>query len=429
MVLKRVVAGMRKLLLSSRWIVLGCLIGCWVLPVHAQTTLAGGKQPRTNAVGPQPNDAPVPDDEGQSGVKGAMVDSIRKGPNAEKHFVSPKKVGDFVRLRAQIPHDLEGQFDTLFQWVKPKDPDDPTKEVGTADGYFFDVPRDKPGKYTVQVCTRGTSTTTIDKINVWIVWCDVTATFVTDEPVNFYIPPSGNGAKIDVTAIFKYKATINPRSICNQNDDIPDLRYRRSSTPHHAYKHAFDGHELGEVPYAWDLTRQWRERDLAPTITGHDAGFPAKGALYGTLPNGDIIQTTCEDPTTGGVNSDVGYPRDEVEGNDEKPGNDISPYGGSQYGVLFDDDPPTFGVLYSAGGNLGETAEFRSQFREFVRLNIGERWYKVSDYAYARYHAKFKKISEVQEGKDVDGDGQISHVLWNLVDDPTTGGYTNNENF
>ena len=51
--------------------------------------------------------------------------------------MSPKKPGDFVRLRAQIPHELESQFGNYFKWVKPKDPDDPTKEVGSDNGYFF----------------------------------------------------------------------------------------------------------------------------------------------------------------------------------------------------------------------------------------------------------------------------------------------------
>ena len=57
-------------------------------------------------------------------------------------------------------------------------------------------------------------------------------------------------------------------------------------------------------------------------------------------------------------------------------------------GILKSADGPTFPVVRDAGGHQGDTIEWRFQFGEFLRLQIGNKWFRVSNFVDWRYHAK-----------------------------------------
>ena len=319
-------------------------------------------------------------------------------------------------IRAQIPANID--FDKTYGWA-------PSGVAGVTyaiNGKKISVPRDKPGKYPVVLKTRnadGSLGATVDTLNVWIVWCDVTSNLRVAR-FNYGIDTNGI-AYTARNATFDYQAGVNPREICDTKQDIPDLTKRTADTPHFMFKHALDGRALGQSSYAWELARQWRERDIVPIATGvtsTDLALPTYSALFATIPNDNIVQITSEDQNSDNTTGGFGYPLDEVEGNDTDDHSGITPYGGSQFGKLVDSDTPSDSISYSAG-HVGDAVEFHTQFREFVRLNIGSRWYRISDAAYARFHTKFKKVSEVQLGRDIDGDGKIEQNLW-IIDDASS---------
>ena len=56
------------------------------------------------------------------------------------------------------------------------------------------------------------------------------------------------------------------------------------------------------------------------------------------------------------------------------------------------DDPKV--ALGDNGGNADDTVEFRFQFKEFCRIEIDRKWYRLSDDVPWRIHQRFKKIGD-----------------------------------
>jgi hypothetical protein len=90
---------------------------------------------------------------------------------------------------------------------------------------------------------------------------------------------------------------------------------------------------------------------------------------------------------------------------------DIDPYAASSAGKLVDLDEPSISVLNSAG-TVGDIVETRSEFREFVRAQIGSKWYRVSDYHPWRFRLRVRKVNESQLGQDINQDGDTGDILW-----------------
>ena len=334
------------------------------------------------STGPQPSDAPVPDDAGQTGIKGSMVKS-NKGATGEKHFVSPKKPGDFVRLRAQIPRDLAGKFDQYFEWVKPLDPTT-GQPVGTASGYFFDVPRDNPGKYIVQVRTKGTGTiATVDKINVWIVWAIgspkpvPTKDFQTTNDTAID-GSSTTSAKLTSKTKWQFVFTIEPSEITDKTKDVPYLQGANNTPPKvpgaGTISPSPGGSDLaGGVDHKWDMSRRYAFFISNTTAIPRGKFTAAFGKIYdAAVPNGFA----------------VALPGDLLIGNDDfgdtSPENDdpYSPCADTNLmhsiGQLSSYDQPTL-YMPDAGGTPNASFEQSFLAQEFVRLQIGGEWYLVSD--------------------------------------------------
>lgn len=165
----------------------------------------------------------------------------------------------------------------------------------------------------------------------------------------------------------------------------------------------------------WNLTRQVRERMTCPNLHSSEVPYwPMSATKQGLLYDGKLPMTVCPDQ------GPDGYPLDDVEGNDW--GNLLyspytnDPYGTNRHAMIVDYDPPNYDMVYRAG-NVGDIAEFHTQFREFMRLNIAGVWFRISDLdgCQTKTHVKFKKIDEAIEHHDFDHDGKQTHKLWQVL--------------
>ena len=346
-----------------------------------------------------------PDDD-QAGNTGDLIPS-NKGAVGERHYISPKKTteipADYVVLKAtEIAQD---RFVELLEWEGGEaHPTDPMKRR---------VKRDAAAKTVVKIKVKQGGAEAA-KINVWVVWWDITAQKVSGPTITRPIIAGQSWTRAEVS--WHFEATVQPASILTLANDVPDMTGANvTQVPNAQAAHAFDGAPFGDATYKWDISRQWRERDLMPSVSPNDILWPATGALKGTLPTPDKIQSTSPNP---GADH---YPSDKVEGNDDL-GNDIDVYAAGSGGKLLDDDPPR-NTIRDGAGAVGDIAEARSHFQAFVRAEIGGKWYRCSDFSKWRFHTKFKKADEAVLNQDLNGDGDKTDKLW--IDDGSVSDATN----
>lgn len=132
---------------------------------------------------------------------------------------------------------------------------------------------------------------------------------------------------------------------------------------------------------------------------------------------GDIYQSFTSPSTIV-----VDYPTNEAEGNDDlgAEDEDNNPYSGVELqpsttirtplGQLASFDHPVAPVWIKAAGTGGERLEWRLNFREFVRLQIGNKWYRISDFIDGEWKhiAKVRKVAGdwVDDGSTAEGNNK-----------------------
>jgi len=71
-------------------------------------------------------------------------------------------------------------------------------------------------------------------------------------------------------------------------------------------------------------------------------------------------------------------------------------------------------TLSASFGKQNNRVQFRTQFLEFARLNLGGaadgRWFRISDYQPWRLHPLFLKVKEKKQ--DLNGDGDTKDEVW-----------------
>jgi len=346
--------------------------------------------------------------EGMAGVVGDMVASNQDN-DPELHFVSPKKTdeipNDYVILEATglIPEDITDGLDRLVAWSGDGEsvPDKPLQ---------WRVKRDQAKKNVVSLKTLGQfGAKEVAKVNVWVVWAQITK---IKEGRDTLVDLDG---KTRVVTDWKFKASIFPTDIYMATQDIPDL----SGLPGKAVpevdigNHALDGMPFVNAKSKWDLARRWRARSWSGNLTALDCGLFPHTIIGGDYPTGlqsKIHRTTLE------AGPDH-YPTDPVEGNDSTPANQDPYFPGGTPGFLLDEDGPREMVKTNAGA-VGDVFESKWHFGEFARLDIGAKWYRISDYSLWRLHSKLKKVSEVADDQDYNGDGDKIDSVW--IDDGST---------
>jgi hypothetical protein len=249
---------------------------------------------------------------------------------------------------------------------------------------------------------------------VWVVWAEISVT--TSLPQFVDVEPSGNPVtRAGVDWVFD--ASIAPSFICNSNNDIPNLKGAPvSKVPENGKIHALDGYGYPNPEGKWDMSRQWRSRSYAPNVTADDVGIKKGTSFRADFPNTGLIHTT-----TPNANSDH-YPDNDVEGNDDSNEPSQNPYEVATLLKLNDEDRVRFNVATSAG-NVGNFYRCFRQFKQFARLEVAGKWYRISDFKLMRIHAQFKKASEVTLNQDLNSDGDKLDEVW--VDDGTTAGEDN----
>ena len=199
---------------------------------------------------------------------------------------------------------------------------------------------------------------------------------------------------------YSFTHVIEPEAILSDLDR-PDLEGSNESEPPNVNPESEGvigvGIDLSNgVDKKWDGSRRIRAKLINPNNINFEQHDPQK---FGTFPN---------------------YPDESIVGNDDAQNDDPEdndPYTAPNQNKLTVTDEPTITPFHSEG-EVGDSFELKLQFEEFVRIEIAEKWYLISDPVNWKLHASFRKISE----SDPNGDGDSGDAL-----DLNSNGNTNDE--
>lgn len=347
-------------------------------------------------------------DAGMVGVIGDVVKSFDSG-SMVRHFVTPKKNADlnqdYVELVAD--HVTATEFDEWYVW-----------EGGEAGSVANKrkVKRDAASKTEVKIKTKQHGLVAA-QMTVWVVWVEIDALQETQFTIQVDIGPT-NAKRTSTAVEWKYEGLIHPSAITGQVLDKPNLSGPPIGIPVPETTiglHILDGFGYDNAKAKWDMSRQWRWRTNAPNLSGAELGIITTAPAFSDFPNtGTIHQTTPNQGTDK-------YPTHPLEGNDDSQGLH-DPYNALPSGLLEDLDIIRSHVATQAG-QVGSVVESLKQYREFARLEIQGKWYRISDYEIVRVHVKLKKKSESAAGHDLNADGDTDDEVW--VDDGSVTDQTN----
>lgn len=323
----------------------------------------------------------VSPDSDQPGHTGDLIPS-NKGAYGEKHYVSPKKTpeipDDFVVLQAAgIAQDL---FLSLLEWEGGEaHPTDPMKRK---------VSRNTAAKTVVTIKLKQ-SGAEVAKMNVWVVWSEVTATVAED----YQFLPSGDpwdrwsyASSPLYGKRWRFLFTIQPSEIITAVDR-PNLDGANNTKPpgHGSVHHHLTQYPADHATHKWDTSRQLEVTVVNPNLIPK-TNFPA-------------LLEYVNQPKA--LDVPISFPKDPVQGNDDPGGvgfldEDSNPYAAfqapprvdliHQIGQISCSDRPEFNFLNSMGIQ-GSTLAVVANFKEFARLNLipkgksktdGDGWYRIS---------------------------------------------------
>jgi len=197
---------------------------------------------------------------------------------------------------------------------------------------------------------------------------------------------------------FTFTHTITPPSIISTTADVPNLTGPKATPLPDGTNHA--GTTLqGGADHKWDNSRKIRKKFLNPAnIPLASVGTPGDNpSFHTTFPN--FPSTADGDGHPGGAGPLDADLVDIVGNDDAGTGDpeDNDPYNDPNKGALTGFDLPTRTMQHSVGAD-GNTVEWRWHFLEFTRLEIGGKWFKISDDFPWRTHIRMQRVG----GKWVD---------------------------
>jgi hypothetical protein len=368
-------------------------------------------------------------DQGMEGVLGDLIDSNKRAtdPEFERHFVSPKKSaylgGDYVNLKAEVP--TEELFNQLLRWSPAS-----AGEAVAGEPLKWRVPRDAPAKHVVKLETNpaktGHSAADADLLNTWIVWANGvprrtgsprfvpdTAGWKTidgrDTEVSFWQPINDEPADW-----WQFVFQIQPLEIVENyaTEDLPDLIGGVLGTPEVPGKGSNHpvfgpGTDLGNgATHRWDVSRQMQVHMRNPQ------GIP-KIDFPGTYPS----------PYSGQPQADsipIFFPSDSLVGNDDAGASDENNNPYAQYsdpakpalhhnvGFITSTDAPSI-WMSDIAADQGRTFEETDSFREFARLQLPSKWFRISEDVEWSTTLKIKySVSSTPQNPNWDNDGSTS---------------------
>jgi hypothetical protein len=283
------------------------------------------------------------------------------------HFVTPKAGGTTVTLRATVSpsHALAA---AAISWeVAKRNPTNPLEAT---------VPGFPEARHVVRI--KKADGTVLQEVRVWVIWCTITGKpdhdSHNDSKLVFERPTDG-GRALELAVRWTFFHWIQPAAIVTE-PDRPALQGPQVS-PVPQTRTNLNGVSLaGGATLKWDASRQIRSKMIDPR---------------GVTPT---VEDAPQDD----------YPDDDAEGNDDihVGDEDNNPYpnpdgtarrrpGGPVVNpaYVWSSDRPRL-ELEHAWGESGSTVERRLHFREFTRLELGGKWFRVSDFFLWRFHVKFR---------------------------------------
>lgn len=328
---------------------------------------------------------------GQVGRIGDVVPSVfetdgNPDTTGVKHFVSPKKTDELndehVILKAEGI--TAEQFTEMeLEWEGGEQHSEPNK---------VKISRSVAKKTEVRLKTKEGAV--IDEMHVWIVWAVGDSNISkSDPPEGGYSTKSHNGGEM-ITAMIsrtpvKFTFTLEPKELFNTSSDIPDLTGLSTVEP----PGSEDEHLLHpEFPadsaeFKWDISRQIQ------IFIGNSGMIPEEELLEGLGPVGTLF-----DDQPKALHEAVKYPTDPIEGNDDPfvQDEDGKPYEENatdhlehKVGEISSYDAPKCSAN-SIFGSDGDELGYFFNFREFSRLEIGGKWYSISQPYLWFFGAKFQ---------------------------------------
>lgn len=217
---------------------------------------------------------------------------------------------------------------------------------------------------------------------VWVVFANVTLAAKADSITS-------TATSLTIAMGYNFTHTLTPSTIITDSDR-PDLSGVNTSPvpPAGGLNHA--GVALtGGANKKWDSSRQIRKKFINPSLIPlasipGGASFHTDFLSFPSLADGD--------GRPGGAGA-ISAEDLAVVGNDDSGVGDETndPYTGST-GKLLGEDAPTRIMLHNVGAD-GDTVEWRLQFFEFTRLNLGTKWYRISNDYNWKVHYKMKKVA------------------------------------
>lgn len=297
-------------------------------------------------------------DANMAGVLGDNIPSAVPGSTI-KHFVTPKKSTDlnqdYVILKASgmtTAQITPGHADQVLVWeVIPS----ANGQAVPGDPLRCRIKRDATGKTEVKLKTK-TGGTVLAQTQVWVVWATASPPVKTAiVQLRETVPIPG----IKITGGYDFTFTVQPLTIFSEAER-PDFGEKTVILP----GHDVNGKTLNEgANQPWDISRQ---------VRGQYIGMESYGtriSLADKLPNI--------------------YPSNPIEGND-----DSNRQGETNTPQINDGKLTSSDLVERSWADLNRPLSFdtpavswKLHFREFTRLQIGSKWYLVSDYQLWRFHA------------------------------------------
>ena len=206
---------------------------------------------------------------------------------------------------------------------------------------------------------------------VWSVWAAINPTI--KNPAT----PGNAGGVFSVTTRTDFPVAVHPDTICS-DDDRPDIEAQAAVDVPGANNHdvVYNALLRGGATRCWDVSRRLRVKVLNPNLIPL-AQLPAMaGPVWAGQPAAMTIPAD--------------YPASDVEGNGDSTvaNENDNPY---TSGAMLSWNTPTISMANASGAN-GNTFEVRLQFGEFVRLQLGGTWYRVSDIYDWRFHVLMRRV-------------------------------------
>ena len=220
---------------------------------------------------------------------------------------------------------------------------------------------------------------------MWIIWSTITVTAtrpVTTRAICSARPPIRR-VGLMITAGIDHRFTITPAAIIT-DADRPALHCRKNvPVPGAETRHVLNGQPLGPgALLMWDASRQIQVKVLNPRLY--------TAAQIGTVAVGSRVLKGQPQAVT----IPEFLPDNDAIGNDDTSicDEDNDPYEAPNRGAVTGMDNASWSMLDATGAD-GDTFEVRLHFREFMRVNLGNTWFRASDFSPWRFHTRFIRVA------------------------------------